>query len=35
VARSIADALGWRREIFPRKGRGRDALQSGQLELDL
>ncbi|MDR2053012.1 MAG: DNA polymerase II, partial [Treponema sp.] len=35
VARSIAAAMGWRREIFPQKGRNRDALQSGQLELEL
>ncbi|MDR0453092.1 MAG: DNA polymerase II, partial [Treponema sp.] len=35
VVRSIAAALGWRREIFPQKGRNRDALQSGQLELEL
>jgi DNA polymerase-2 len=35
VAQSIAAAMGWRREIFPQKGRNRDALQSGQLELEL
>jgi DNA polymerase-2 len=35
VAQSIAAALGWRREIFPQKGKNRDALQSGQLELEL
>jgi DNA polymerase-2 len=35
VAQSIAAAMGWRREIFPRKGRSRDALQSGQLELEM
>jgi DNA polymerase-2 len=35
VAQSIAAAMGWRREIFPQKGKNRDALQSGQLELEL
>jgi DNA polymerase-2 len=35
VAQSIAAAMGWRREIFPHKGRNRDALQSGQPELGL
>jgi hypothetical protein len=35
VAQSIAAAMGWSREIFPQKGKNRDALQSGQLELEL
>jgi DNA polymerase-2 len=35
VARSIAAAMGWRTELFPQKGRNREALESGQMELDL
>jgi DNA polymerase-2 len=35
VARSIAAALGWHTEIFPQKGRSREALESGQMELGL
>jgi DNA polymerase-2 len=35
VAHSIAAAMGWSREIFPQKGKNRNALQSGQLELEL
>ncbi|GHU85030.1 hypothetical protein FACS189473_3530 [Spirochaetia bacterium] len=35
VARSIAAALGWHTEIFPQKGRSREALNDGQMELDL
>ncbi|GHV88307.1 hypothetical protein AGMMS50267_06670 [Spirochaetia bacterium] len=35
VARSIAAALGWHTELFPQKGRSREALNDGQMELDL
>ncbi|GHT73732.1 hypothetical protein FACS1894124_2560 [Spirochaetia bacterium] len=35
VARSIAAALGWHTEMFPQKGRSREALNDGQMELDL
>jgi DNA polymerase-2 len=34
VALSIAAAAGWTRELFPRKGRDRNALESGQMELE-
>jgi DNA polymerase-2 len=35
VARSIAAALLWRTEFFPQKGRNREALENGQMELDM
>ena len=35
VAQSIAAALGWNTEIFPQKGRNREALENGQMELGL
>jgi DNA polymerase-2 len=35
VARSIAAAAGWRTELFPQKGKNRDALENGQMELGL
>jgi DNA polymerase-2 len=35
VARSIAAASGWKGELFPQKGRNREALADGQMELDL
>jgi DNA polymerase-2 len=35
VAQSIAAAMGWHGELFPQKGRNREALESGQLELEL
>jgi DNA polymerase-2 len=35
VACSIAAAAGWNTEFFPQKGRNRDALENGQLELEL
>jgi DNA polymerase-2 len=35
VARSIAAALGWHREFFPHKGRNREDLENGQMELEL
>jgi DNA polymerase-2 len=34
VARSIAAAAGWNRELFPQKGRNRQALADGQMELE-
>ena len=35
VARSIAAALGWHREFFPQKGRNREDLENGQMELEM
>ncbi|MDR2029164.1 MAG: DNA polymerase II [Treponema sp.] len=35
LARSIAAAAGWNRELFPQKGLNRQALADGQMELDL
>ncbi|MDR3336169.1 MAG: DNA polymerase II [Treponema sp.] len=35
VAQSIAAAMGWHGELFPQKGRNREAMESGQLELEL
>jgi DNA polymerase-2 len=35
VARSIAEAAGWKGELFPERGRGRRDYEDGQLELGL
>jgi DNA polymerase-2 len=35
VVRSIAAALGWHREFFPQKGRNREDLENGQMELEM
>ncbi|MDR3115205.1 MAG: DNA polymerase II [Treponema sp.] len=35
VARSIAAALRWHREFFPQKGRNREDLENGQMELEM
>jgi DNA polymerase-2 len=35
VARSIAAALLWHREFFPQKGRNREDLENGQMELEM
>ncbi|MDR2742110.1 MAG: DNA polymerase II [Treponema sp.] len=35
AARSIAAALLWRTEFFPQKGRNREALENGQMELEM
>jgi DNA polymerase-2 len=35
VAHSIAAAMGWHGDLFPPKGRNREALENGQLELEL
>jgi DNA polymerase-2 len=35
LARSIAAAAGWSTELFPQKGKNRDALENGQMELEL
>jgi DNA polymerase-2 len=35
AARSIAAALGWRTEFFPQKGRNREDLENGQMELGI
>jgi DNA polymerase-2 len=35
AARSIAAALGWHTEFFPRKGRTREDLENGQMEFEM
>jgi DNA polymerase-2 len=35
VARSIAAAMGWHTEFFPQKGRNREDLENGQMELEM
>jgi DNA polymerase-2 len=35
VAISIAAAMGWRTELFPAKGRNREDLENGQMELEM
>jgi DNA polymerase-2 len=35
VARSIAAALCWHRDFFPQKGRNREELENGQMELEM
>jgi DNA polymerase-2 len=35
VAQSIAAAAGWNTDLFPQRGKNRDALENGQMELEL
>jgi DNA polymerase-2 len=35
VARSIAAAMGWHTDLFPQKGRNREDLENGQMELEM